>query len=635
MSFYRLETRYLPARDADAARFEFTLVNGTTETLRDFRLCYGALTRIADGARVEGAGLVRRIANHHAFAAPGGCEVPPGGVWKFSVTGLSHLPRHRLDGPKSAYLECGGEVLPVTVGDLALEGGEDSGALRVLPPGAVRVPLSILPWPNEVEIADFRPAAPFCPEPDAAAEDIAAMQGVGALSQRLFPLGPAPFRTDVHPGNIRVGFVRAEMAGEGYRLSFGEEGVQLAFGDPAGRSYGLTVLAQMHHAASTRPDLFSLPARGEIVDAPRHGWRGAHLDVVRHFWTGAQVRRLLDILAWSRMNALQLHLTDDEGWRLEIAGLPELTEVGSRRGPGCALAGQLGFMDRVYEGHYSQSEMRGIIAHASSLHIQIVPEIDVPGHSTAALAARPDLRDPAEPEDSYRSIQGYPNNALNPALPQTYAFLETVFEEVAGLFPSPFIHVGADEVDSAAWQRSPRARALMEERGIADTMGLQAYFLRRVQEMLRGLGKRFAGWDEVSHGGGVDPEGALVVAWQKPEVIRHLVGMGYEVIASPGQAYYLDMAQASGWNEPGGSWAGTVTPRDSYEYEAVAGLTAAEASRVKGVQACIWSEHLTTPAHFNHMVFPRLPGVAEAGWTRPENKSWERFAALSRVVPQL
>ena len=218
---------------------------------------------------------------------------------------------------------------------------------------------------------------------------------------------------------------------------------------------------------------------------------------------------------------------------------------------------------------------------------------------------------------------------------ETYDFLEVVLQEVAELFPCKHIHIGADEVDSNAWKDSPKAQQLAIEKGLNSTMELQAHLLNKVQAILHRLGKELAGWDEVSRGGGVDKQNTLLIAWQTPDVIQQLCQQGYEVIASPGQAYYLDHAQATGWLEPGASWAGTCPAQHSYTYEAIAGLSEAEIKLVKGVQACIWCEHISTRAHFNYMVFPRLYAVAEAGWTQSQHKNWLRHCAIVKTQPTL
>ena len=523
------------------------------------------------------------------------------------------------------------------VGDLANDPAFDSGDRKSVPAGQVVLPISILPWPQDCAISAWHDHAPDLRPADAAsAADRAAFAKIAALAHRLFPAARKPFRLDRDPDALPVECLEdSTLAADGYRLDFEAGRIGLRHAGASGRGYGLITLAQILHGARTDPEAFCLPKSGSISDAPRYGWRGSHLDVSRHFYPLDSVLRFLDILGWHKMNVFQWHLTDDEGWRLEIEAYPELVEIGSRRGADCAMAPQLGSGAETYAGHYSRDDVRRAIAHAAALNIDIVPEIDMPGHCTAVMHALPYLRDPSEPEDSYRSIQGYPNNALNPAMAETYVFVETVLAEVAALFPSDYIHVGADEVDGRSWLASPLAQALMAEEGMAGTEELQAHFERKTKAIVTALGKKLAGWDEVADGGGIDTEDTLLVAWRKPEVTARIAGLGYDVVCSPGQKYYMDMAQGSGWQEPGASWAGVSTVQHCYEFEADSGLTGDLTGRLKGVQAGIWSEHLLTRAQFNHMVFPRLGAVAEAGWSRRENKDWQRFAALSRLMPQL
>lgn len=642
LSQFRLEASYTPIDGPDMGRVDLKLVNLSNESLSDFRLSYSAIIRLRRGGTVTGLEFVRRVANYHEFKMPEGQTLEPGGTLAFTLVGLSYMARHRLDGPKSAYLTLAdGRYETVETGDLLLKEGEDSGELKHMPAGKISVPVSIVPWPQSVEINGQHDGVPqFRPADDSSVDDMAAIGKIAALAHRLFPAAQKPFRVDKadERGTLPLSFVsNGSLANDGYELDFGEDSITLSSGGDAGRDYGLIVLAQMHRGAICEPNNYCLPTGGKITDAPRYGWRGTHFDVSRHFWPTADIYRILDILAWNRMNIFHWHLTDDEGWRLEIKALPELTQTGAQRGADCAMVPQLGSGFETYQGFYTQEEVREIVAHAGRLHIEIVPEIDTPGHCTAVLKALPHLVDPDETPDSYHSVQGYANNALNPAMPETYEFMKTVLNEIADLFPSDYIHIGGDEVDEKSWLESPLAQKLMQEQqsNIGGTMELQAHFMRKVKTMVSGLGKKMAGWDEVSHGGGVDPNGTLLVAWQKPEVILSLAKEGYEVIASPGQAYYLDMVQASGWQEPGTSWAGVVPPQVTYEYEADGGLPAELGGALKGLQACMWCEHILTKEQFNHMAFPRLSAVAEAGWTRPEHKDWQRFAALSRLLPEL
>ena len=636
MTEFVLDCFFRPSKDLGKARLEFLLTNTGTKSVSGFSLAYTALTRASGGAVLENAQDLTRVANFHEVSPPEDMKLAPGQSWRFAIEGLANPARHRLDGPKSAYLTCAGTIKPVHCNDLSAPEELDSGERKSVPTGQLDYPVNIVPWPKNVEISECDASLRAFRVASATPDETAAVAKINALTCRLFPDAPTPFKFAAAPNILKLGFaVDGSLPKEGYALGFSKTGVMLKYNTPVGRDYGLTVLAQIAYGTYSHPGKFKIPVNGTIEDAPRFEWRGTHLDVSRHFRGPDDIKRLLDILAWGRMNVFQWHLTDDEGWRLEIRAFPELTKSGARRGPGCQQVGQLGFSHEIYEGFYTQADVRDIVAHATSLNIEILPEIDVPGHSTAILKTYPKFADQAEPPESYHSIQGYPNNALNPAREETYEFLEKVFLEVAELFPCSYVHIGGDEVDHQSWLASPSAQRLMDEKNLAGTMELQAYFMGRMRDLLRKLGKKLAGWDEVSQGGGIDPDGVLLMAWQTTEVTKELITQGYDVICTPGQRYYLDMAQASGWQEPGASWAGVSTPEASYTYEPGQGLDNVGPGRLIGVQACIWCEHLTDNSLFNYMVFPRLYAVAEAGWTPEHNKDWQRFAALTPTFPTL
>jgi hexosaminidase len=634
---FRVECSWSPV-ESTSGRFRFTLFNLTGEAVRDFRFAYTSLTRTADRHHCDGATLIRRHANFHEYAPPPGFVLEPGGQWSFTVDGLTRPAKHCTDGVKSAYLTLSdGRHVPVAFGDLMLEGRESRIPPALLPEGKVSQPFALLPWPAACDLTpgDAVPVALY-PASAAAAEDIKAIATAVALFQRLFPEHHVPFSLAEVPGGRAIAMAFDKGLGrEAYEIRFSPAGITLAHGGPAGRFYGLVSLAQMLHGARTKPAVFRFPAGGTISDAPRYAWRGSHLDVSRQFFPIADVRRFVDILAWHKLNIFHWHLTDDEAWRLEIKAFPELTEIGSRRGPDETLLPQLGDGAEPRAGHYTQDEVRDLVAHAASLHVEVVPEIDIPGHSEAMLASLPYLADGQEAPESYRSVQGYFNNALNPAVPATYEVLGRIFDEMVALFPSEYIHIGGDEVADGAWLHSPLCRKLMEEEGIEGTFGLQSYFMRRIKAMLKARGRKLAGWNEVAHGGGVEPERTLLMAWQNAEVGIELAREGYDVVMTPGQAYYLDMVQAEEWQEPGASWAGTVPPSHTYHYEAEGAFPEELRPRLRGIQACIWTENFISRPYFNHLVFPRLPAIAEAAWSPKHAKDWPRFAAVAPLSPKL
>ena len=636
---FRVECFWKPIENT-TGRLKFVLFNLSQETITEFQFAYTSLTRVLKQHEADNATLLRRVANFHQFAPPPGFALAPGESWTFSVTGLNRVAKHVTDGAKSAYLTLSdGRHLPVSFGDLMLEGRKSTLPPVLLPAGDLgSQPFSLIPWPAAFSaIAGDEVPVALYPATGSEGGDIRALVDVLALFQRLFPAAHVPFSLAVVEGGLPLTFkTNTALAGEAYDIGFSSDGVVLESAGPAGRQFGLTSLAHLLHGAKSQDKRFKFPASGKITDAPRYTWRGCHLDVSRQFYPVADIVRFIDILAWNKLNIFHWHLSDDEAWRLEIKAYPQLTTIGATRGPDEVLLPQLGDGATPRAGFYTQDEVRAIVAHASALNVEVVPEIDIPGHSTATLFAIPELVDGQEAPESYHSVQGYPNNALNPAIGLTYDFLETVFDEMVALFPSKYLHIGGDEVANGSWLASPLCKKLMEDEGIeVSTHALQAYFLQKVKALLDARGRKLVGWNEVSHGGGVATEGTLLMAWEKPEVGIELAREGYDVVMTPGQAYYLDMVQAEDWQEPGASWAGTVPPRHTYTYEAEGEFPEELKHHMKGIQACIWSENFISKEYFNHLVFPRLPAIAEAAWTPKAAKSWDRFAAIVRLEPVL
>ncbi|OCJ13047.1 beta-N-acetylhexosaminidase [Rhizobium sp. AC44/96] len=634
---YRLETTWNPEGGPNG-RFTFSLFNLSDEALTGFKLVYTSLTRVIDPKACENAVFLRRNANFHEFAPPAGLSIEPGASWIFTVSGLHRPAKHCTDGAKSAYVTLAdGKHVAIAVSDLLLEGRVSEPPPVLLPEGRLELPFALQPWPAEIDVipGDGFPVVLY-PAEGSSKDELTTVSTALALFRRLFESGHAPFNLSVSPQGRPVRFAHdPSVAKEGYKLTFSTQEVTLAYSDAAGRQYGLTSLAQLLHGARSEPNRFRFPASGTITDKPRYVWRGCHLDVSRQFYPVADLKRLIDILAWLKLNIFHWHLTDDEAWRLEIKAYPTLTTTGVLRGPDEPLLPQLGNGAEPVGGFYSQDDVRDIVAHAAALSVEIVPEIDIPGHNSATLIALPDLTDGQEAPDSYHSVQGYPNNALNPAVPLTYEFLEKVFDEMVELFPSEYIHIGGDEVANGSWLASPLAKKLMEQEGISGTFALQSYFLKRIKDMLTARGRKLAGWNEVAHGGGIASKDSLLMAWENPQVGIDLAKQGYEVVMTPGQAYYLDMVQAEAFQEPGASWAGTVPPAHTYGYEAEGDFPEELKDKMKGVQACIWSEHFLSRGYFNRLVFPRLPAIAEAAWTPKAKKDWHRFSAIVPLSPKL
>jgi hexosaminidase len=626
-----LDSDWAPSGDGSGT-LALTLTNGSGRSLTGFRLAFTSHYGIDRQRPLDNATVCERLSTYHVVTPPSGLTLPPGARWTFS--GISYGHAHYTSGPRSAYLiGVDGEILPVATTPTTRN--REGGAPRLDPwPPSVRPetapPVAILPFPLSVKVEGRRDPAGALSLAQGPPEAARAWEAAMGLAGRLFPSAPPLF---ARAGTIVCTVRQAEMAAESYRIDFAHDGVAVQASGGQGFLYGFVTLAQMLHGARQAPDAFAFPVDGTILDKPRLSWRGMLVDVARQVFSIDDLLRATDCLAWHKLNRCHLHLTDDEGWRLDIPSYPQLAEIAAWRGHGLALPPQLGSAAPRHGMVYGRGDINRLVQRAGELFVTLVPEIELPGHSYAALCAIPELRDPGE-TGIYRSVQDFPNNALNPAVPATRAFVETVLGEVARLFPSHFIHVGADEVPSDAWRGSPLAQQLMRARGWHAVHELQAGFLQQVQEMLRGLGRGLGAWEEAALGGGVGARDTYLVAWHEAASGIAVAQQGYDVVLSPGRTYYLDMAQSDDWWEPGASWGGTITPERCYAFDPGGDWPQDLLGRLLGVQACLWTEPLFDRRLFDHLTFPRLSAVAESAWTASAHKDFARFCAVQRLMPR-
>ena len=624
---FQLASNWTPTDQATGI-LTLTLTNLSGRPLENFRLAFTSHCRLEPGRQLEGAALIEQTYGYHVLAPPVGFVLTHPGTWSITADRLNYAPRHYTEALKSAYLvlEDGG-IVPIV--STPTTRNFESGAPRLEAPSGSRLPrgmlpVSIVPFPMRIEVAGQCDPVGALYLAEGKREAEFAFNAAAALAKRLLRSGPPLFG---EIGGIACMARQADMPEEGYGIDFAADGVTLHAAGQKGLFYGFVTLGQILHAARDKPNEFTFPATGRIYDAPRFAWRGMLLDVARQVYKTEELLRVLDVLAWHKLNRFHLHLSDDEGWRLDIPGYPQLTEMAGWRGHGRAIPPLLGSPPEPYGIVYSRAHVAQLTDRAEQLFITIVPEIDIPGHSYSTLQSIPELRDPSEVE-SHRRIQNSPRNVLNPAVRKTYDLLQAVFDEVARLFPSPWIHVGGDEVPEDAWVGSPLARALMLEHGRHDIRWLQSYFLRCVQEMIRGLGRRTGAWEEAALGGDTDARDSYLVAWQRSASGVTLAEQGYDVVLAPAEAYYLDMAQTEDWWDPGASWAGTVPPERCYTYDPGSDWPTELKGRLLGVQACLWGENLHDLRLFDHLVFPRLWAMAESAWTPSAGKDLGRFKAL-------
>jgi hexosaminidase len=343
---------------------------------------------------------------------------------------------------------------------------------------------------------------------------------------------------------------------EGYGLHIGPDRICVTASDAAGFFNGAASLLQLNEVTDTAQ--VSWPCV-EIDDWPRFNFRGLMLDCARHFHEKDTILRTLDLMARYKLNHFHWHLTDDEGWRLEIQAFPELTRRGAWRGEGEVLEPQFGTGPDRYGGFYSRQDVRDVVEYAAARQIVVIPEIDIPGHSRAAIKSYPELLVESEDSSVYCGAQLYTDNVLNPALPGTYQFLHTVLDEVCEMFPGPFVHLGADEVPEGVWIESPACQEFLQQHHYNSAHELQGHLLRDLQSYLAKRGKQLMGWEEAVHGDRLDYT-ATVNAWSGVPVGTELANTGYAVVACAAPFAYLDLAWDDNTFEPGYYWAGTCDP---------------------------------------------------------------------------
>jgi hexosaminidase len=417
---------------------------------------------------------------------------------------------------------------------------------------------------------------------------------------------------------------RGRRLGEAYLLDVTPRAIVIQSSGDAGLFYG-AVSAWQLAASPAGKGAVDIPGL-HVEDAPRFAWRGLMLDSARNFQSPAFVEAFIDRMARAKLNVLQWHLADDQGWRLEIRKYPRLTQVGAWRVPaGPAAAADIDRktgQPRRIGGFYTQDQVRQIVAYAAQRHVTIVPEIEMPGHAQAAIAAYPELGSAPRPPAGASSDWGVHPYLYN-VDEKTFGFLEDVLTEVMELFPSRYIHIGGDEAVKVQWKADPAVQARMRELWIGDEDALQGWFIGRIGTFLAAHGRRLVGWDEILLGG-VAP-GATVMSWRGLDGAIIAAKLGHDTVAAPQPIYYFDNRQGAGPDEPPGRGR-LVGLKDVYDFEPVpAILTPLERPHVLGVQAQLWSEHIRTEDRVSRAAFPRALAVAETGWSPAARKDWAGF----------
>ena len=434
-----------------------------------------------------------------------------------------------------------------------------------------------------------------------------------------------------NPTTITFSICETGLGKEGYKLNINARYIKLEAESETGIFYGIQSLLQLLpneiHTQTDKDFRWEIPVC-KIEDKPRFGWRGLHLDVSRHFFDVNFIKRYIDLMAMHKLNLFHWHLTDDNGWRIEIKKYPKLTEVGAWRAPRVGIdwrdsKPQQSGEKTTYGGYYTQIEIKEIVQYASDRNITILPEIEMPGHTLEVLAAYPELGCTGGPYFVATGNHKPNSNLFCAGKEEVFSFLENVLDEVLELFPSKYIHVGGDEADKGEWKKCPLCQQRIKAEGLADETELQSWFIKRIEKYLITKGRKLIGWDEILEGN-LAPE-TTVMNWRGKDSGVIAAQTGHNVVMSPKTHCYFDHYQANPSTEKA-AIGGYTSLKKVYFYEPIpTELSADEAKHVLGAQANVWTEWISTPEHAEYMLLPRLSALAEVLWSPQDSKDWPEF----------
>lgn len=500
---------------------------------------------------------------------------------------------------------------------------------------------SIIPAPRSLEKKQGKFV--FNKETRILLKDKTAKAPLRFLTDRLTRIAQLPLKIQNNVKEYSKNYLIFEHANdptlgdEGYKISISSDRIQVSAGKEAGFFYAIQSLlqllpAEIYSNTTAYKSEWSVPA-AEITDIPQFEYRGLHLDVGRHLYPVSFIKKYIDLMSMQKMNRFHWHLTEDQGWRIEIKKHPELTETGSMRKETIINRYSStipGIYDGTpYGGFYTQEEIKEIVAYAQERYITIIPEIDLPGHTLAVLATYPELGCTGGPYE-VGTRWGIYDDVLCAGNENIYSFIEDVLLEVFKLFPGEYVHIGGDECPKTRWKSCPKCQSKIKELKLKDEHELQSYVIRRVEKFLNKNGKKLIGWDEILEGG-IAPNAALM-SWRGIAGGITAAKSGHPVIMTPNTYVYLDHYQANMDISPLAN--GRICSLEwTYGYNPVPGeLTVEEAKHIKGVQANVWTEYIRTPEQVEYMAYPRANAVAETGWSSPGNKNWEDY--LDRLQHQ-
>lgn len=588
-----------------SARF----VNGGSDEISGYRICFSLLSKCSV---VSGCKIMRQFGGYVEMEPDNQGILKIGEAWNFyfKYEFDRHAPVNVSWGPMGVYLKLNdGQTVDVISEPIKFHNSQVTSKkkLSAEEPGLRLIPHPLC-WEKKSATCSLSGGIKLTGRLNKTEKKV-----ISSLRSLIDRMG---FSCMLNDQGVEVCFENAEknFGDEEYEMQIKPDQIKISASHYSGYFYSLVSLLQLREVYND-----SVPC-GEIRDIPRFSWRGQHLDCARHFYPVESILRLLDLMAFLKLNRFHWHLIDDESFRLELPSFPELAERTGLRGDGYFIPGVFGGGRGPEGGTYSAEDVKRINEHAESLGISVMPEIEIPAHSKALVKVMPELRDHQD-ESNEESVQGYLENTINPAKQETWDFLNKAIPEIKCMFPFGVIHLGCDEMPHKVWEKSPAINELKKQQGLESTEDVQEWTMKRVAGIVEKAGGRPAAWEEAGRGkkGGIGHE-SILFSWSGKELGLNAAMEGYEVVMCPAQHVYFDMAHTPEPHESGVSWAAFISLADALEWDPVSSNEPELKEKIIGIQGGLWSETVMEDKDMEAMLAPRILALSEVAWSTSSRK---------------
>ena len=613
--------------DSDG-QFCSALKNNSDKALDNFLICFSLLSPVKS---IDNCLVMTQVGGYVEISQLNKSSLLSGEEWSFKYVYeySRHKPLNHTWSPQGAFVKLlDGTFISVYVEDLDFQTFSSSELIAKSSSNKLLdQSLRLVPHPSE-----WMPSAGVCnlTQPlDLSLEDsemvTRAVSAASELGERLSLNILSSNNKDLIGSNTKL-IIKAQkhIANSSYNLVITSDVIELNAGDEQGLFYGLVTLLQLNQT------YHKLIPCGTIIDQPRFDWRGQHLDCARHFYAVESILKLLDLMSLFKLNKFHWHGTDDEAFRFKLDSNPELATATAKRGNNLLVPPIFGSGPNPTGGCYDSIDIKRIIERASSNYIDVMPEFDLPGHNLSLIQLFPTTRDP-EDKSNEVSIQGYFQNTLNPAMPETFLLIEPLIDDLCNLFPGDYIHLGGDEVAPESWKSSPAVEALKTKYDLETNKDVASWFINKLSAKVESNGKKTAAWQEAEEGSYLEKKSdKLLFAWQNLESGYKLARKGFKVVLCPAEHIYFDMAQSKNYIDRGVNWAAIVSLEDTIDWQIIPLDELELESNIEGIQGHLWSETILKDSDMESMLCPRILGLSESAWTSQNNK--RKGAELNDLV---